>query len=124
MFIDGFKKNVVRRKVALLTCSIKNLFVASVVKVIFKEFLFLQVFEDLVVPEEVLFDPVRLVNLENQYYIGHVILRTLIIYELFILTYCSEWMTLVELETESKKVSGSLGCCFFKGGDSWQLFAH
>jgi hypothetical protein len=65
--VDDVEQDIVRGKIAFLACSLKNPSVHCIVKVVVEKFFFLDMFENLIIPVEILLYSMRLMNLKNQY---------------------------------------------------------
>jgi hypothetical protein len=69
--INQVKQYLVRGKIAFSGSTFENLPVDFIVKIVIEQLFFFQAFEDLVFPEQVPLQPVRLMNFEHKYYISH-----------------------------------------------------
>ena len=77
MNIDGVQKYLVRRKIAFFGSSLEDSPIGLVVKIVVEQVFFLQTLENLVLPEYLSSQSVRLMHFENKHYVGQLFVASL-----------------------------------------------
>jgi hypothetical protein len=70
MRINQVQQYLVRWKIAFPSCTLENLPIHIAVKIVIEQFFFFQTPKDLVLPKQVPFQPMRLMNLKHKYNIS------------------------------------------------------